>query len=525
MPRVLAIGLDAADLGVLEQWAAEGRLPHIARLLAEGRRAVVHHPADYRAELPWTTFWTGRSPRANRYWGTLRFDPATYRVVEGGALRAEPFYARWPGPVIALDVPHCPPWPGVAGVQVAAWGAHSPQVPRSSLPAGLATRLERHIGPHPAFEADSQPGWHSPPYLDALVDALTVGARRRAEAAVWLAGEVPDWSLLLTVFSELHSAGHHLWHGVDPTHPLAGEGLALGARGRLARVHEAIDAAVGRVLSLGCESTVVVLFSVHGTVANANDLPALHLVPELLHRLAGHPALLEGSWGQPDRPHRIPAERVALGDVLAGLHHLTPAGRGRAALRRARRALRPAPEPWYRVTAAAVPERPAGDAYDGRSPDYLGTARYQQWWSRQRVFALPTFSDTHLRVNLAGREAAGIVAPDDYLSELAHWERQLRSCRDPRTGRPVALDVSRPRVADPYDADAPPADLVVRFGEVLDALDHPTAGRIGPLPFLRTGEHGGTGFAVVRGAPELSRIPSAVDLADLAELLGQFARA
>jgi hypothetical protein len=128
-------------------------------------------------------------------------------------------------------------------------------------------------------------------------------------------------------------------------------------------------------------------------------------------------------------------------------------------------------------------------------------------------------------VNLAGREAAGTVPADRYLQELDHWERQLRACRDLRSGRPVTLAVSRPRASDPFDPDAPPADLIVRFGEVVDGLEHPAAGRIGPVPFLRTGEHGGDGFLVVTGAPAGFAVPSELGLVDAADLLGQLARA
>ncbi|MPY95227.1 MAG: nucleotide pyrophosphatase, partial [Acidimicrobiia bacterium] len=276
MRRLLAIGLDAADLGFVEQLAMRGRLPHLGKLFERGTKADVANPWPYRAELPWTAFLTGRDAAANGYWGTVRYDPATYAATEAGAFVADPFYALARGPVVAFDVPHAVLSPRVDGIQVTAWGAHSPQYPRASRPAGLVDELDRKVGAHPAFDADSQPGWWSEPYLTALTAALLEGARRRAEAMALLLAREPHWRLAITVFSEPHSAGHHLWHGVDPAHPLHGHPGARAAAARLAAVYRGVDEAVGRVVAAAGEGAAVAVFAVHGSRANGGDLLALH---------------------------------------------------------------------------------------------------------------------------------------------------------------------------------------------------------------------------------------------------------
>ncbi|MDY7100051.1 MAG: alkaline phosphatase family protein [Actinomycetota bacterium] len=528
--RVLAIGLDAADWDLIEGLIGQGRMPAMSGL----RRRGAWCPLDgrdepYRSEVPWTAFATGRDPMSTGYWSTIDFDPATYRTQARGALVAEPFWALRGRRVVAFDVPHTTLADGVDGVQVTAWGAHSPQYPRASVPAGLLDEIDARFGSHPAFDADSQAGWYHGGYRDGLVEALVVGAGRRADIVAHLASRVPDWDLVVTVFSETHSAGHQFWHGADPAHPLHGRPSTVGAQAQLESVYEAVDAAVGRLVASlagapdeGSGDVDVVCFSVHGMRSNASDLPAMFLVPELLQRS-------ELGWGRLCPPPAVvgpdgeglvvPPGDERPGDLIARWTRPAAAddprrparGRDRLAagvrrrLRRARRSvgrrMGRGPSPWWSMPArvgAEVAMRP-GEAPPPESVDYQGPLAHHDAWPHMRAFALPSFSDAHLRVNLAGREANGIVAPDDYRAELDRLEALVRGCRDARTGRPLVDRVYRPRADDPLGPGGPVADLVVVADRPVDAIEHPDIGRIGPVPFLRTGEHDPAGFLVAAG--------------------------
>src|SRR5262249_58447190 len=68
----------------------------------------------------------------------------------------------------------------------------------------------------------------------------------------------------------------------------------------------------------------------------------------------------------------------------------------------------------------------------------------------------------------------------------------------------VVGDIIRRRARDPLAADGPDADLAVRWSHAIDALEHPTAGLVGPFPFRRTGAHNERGFALFSG-PGISR--------------------
>src|SRR5262245_2828894 len=61
-PRVVILGFDGADPKLTEQFMAEGKLPNLARLKAEGsylRLATTNPP---QTPVSWSTFATGINP-------------------------------------------------------------------------------------------------------------------------------------------------------------------------------------------------------------------------------------------------------------------------------------------------------------------------------------------------------------------------------------------------------------------------------------------------------------------------------
>jgi predicted AlkP superfamily phosphohydrolase/phosphomutase len=107
------------------------------------------------------------------------------------------------------------------------------------------------------------------------------------------------------------------------------------------------------------------------------------------------------------------------------------------------------------------------------------------------AFALPSFYDGRIRINLAGRERDGIVPAARYEETLAGLETLLRECRNPRTGEPVVEFFERASTRDPLALSGSEADLLVIWRGVVAALEHPQLGLIGPVPLRRTGGHTG----------------------------------
>jgi predicted AlkP superfamily phosphohydrolase/phosphomutase len=117
------------------------------------------------------------------------------------------------------------------------------------------------------------------------------------------------------------------------------------------------------------------------------------------------------------------------------------------------------------------------------------------------AFAIPSFGHGQVRVNLRGRERAGIVDPADYDAVLARVAGLVAEMRNPRTGKPLAGRVWRSRASGlERDPKLPVADLVVVWeGEPSEAADCGELGRIGPVPFHHSGSHVPEGFLLVSG--------------------------
>lgn len=496
-PPVIAIGLDSFDPPRFESWSKAGLLPHLEGIRRRGAYGRLSNPSWYRAEQGWTTLLTGCEPGTSGYWTDLRFDPRDYGVAEAGAYsyrEIPPFYALGDFRVAVFDVPQAVIVDGVEGLQALAWGAHSPRGTGVSRPASLISELERAYGAHPAFESDHASFWN-PVARRRLVRALTQGIERRTAICRDLLGRGP-WDLFLTAFGEAHSAGHYLWHLTDDRHPLHAL-CARSGRDPILEIYRRLDRAIGTIVAAAPAGSSVILFSQEGMEPNAMDLPSLVFLPELLFRFQ-YPGEAGLAWSDPSAP---------LEEVISRPRSL--------AWHRELYARRHDPEPWRGRMRRWIPiewthrweEATTGVWRGPQYPKRFGPLFYQppMWyrdlWPDMTCFALPSFSEGYIRVNLRGRESRGRVAPEEYPALCERIAALLADLRDARSGRRMVRDVHRTR-RSPLDRDPrlPDADLIVVWNEVVtDVAEHPDLGRIGPVPYGRTGGHSDTGFAIVAG--------------------------
>ena len=117
--------------------------------------------------------------------------------------------------------------------------------------------------------------------------------------------------------------------------------------------------------------------------------------------------------------------------------------------------------------------------------------RYQPHWRSMHAFALPSYYDGRIRINLSGRESRGCVPVSEYEAQCGELEALLRACRDPATGEEVVEHVERVGGRDPLTLGPTESDIVIVWKGTFCALEHPTLGRVGPVPLRRTGGHTG----------------------------------
>ncbi len=478
--RVLAIGLDGFEITLAERFVSEGLMPHFERITARSLRARLDHGADKFSGLAWEHVSGGRAPSDGARWSAVTFDKARYTARQQDTLY-RPFLADLALRSVVADLPYCDlgAAPNVQGFT--GWGAHDPGVQPACRPESLRTEIEQRFGAYPAPEWIYGFCWPSSERTRRASEALTRAVNVRSEATRWLLGErLPEWDLAVAVVSETHSAIEPLWHGVDASHPLHGLPSAAQAAAGLRDVYRATDNLIGTMAAAFPDATLV-LFAMHGMGINNADVPAMALLPELLHRYAfGRPHMKQGRW----------TGRLSDGTPLLGEHEtweqavadIVPLGTevdDRRVLRRLLDRVTGAP----RARARIATDDPAAMAW-------MPATRYQSFWPAMRAFALPSFYDGRIRVNLAGRESRGIVQPSEYRSTVDALVKLLEECRDAITGERVVEEIIR-HDGDPALVGPSQADLTIMWRGSALGLTHRSFGTIGPVPWRRTGGHSG----------------------------------
>jgi len=522
---VIAIGLDAAASPLVERWMNEGLLPTLAGLRARGATAALRGYPHHVAETAWTTFLTGCTPSKVGYWSPIRLRDGTYEIEHTGAYDYRgfsPFYELGNDYRIAIfDAPQTRLSDRVNGIQVLAWGAHSPQTSSESRPSGLLEELTALHGPNPLLRKDSA-SIYDPDSLRRLKDGLLTGIARRAAICQDLV-QRESWDLFLTVFDCFHSAGHYFWHLSDPDHPLHEDFARAFSTDPLLEVFVAADRAIGDIIAKAPAEASVVVFSPHGMEANVLDLGSCVFLPELLYRFSfpGRSAMAPSKAGSPPPPP-IAGDRVLREGWSRVLWSLT---REHSAIKSALKANLPARyfrrlEPLLGHGDGTHPVSPFRNGKPGWMQKTQPGTWFQHLWPQMKAFALPSFSEGYIRINLQGREPHGVVPAGDYETVCGELIQMLQEITDARSGQPIVRDVIRARRSpDVCDSRLPAADLVVRWRaqRPADVVDSPTLGRIGPVPFTRSGGHSSDGFLLASGPgiPAGASLPEgrAVDLA------------
>ncbi len=523
MPRrVLAIGLDGYEQSLGHTLMAAGELPHLAGLRDRSARLLLDHGPATRTGLAWEHVSSGRSPADAGRWSAVDFDTETYRVWHDGA-SPTPFVDGLSSRTFIFDPPYFDLRLAPRAQGVMNWGAHDPGVAVGSRPSELIDEVLTRFGRYPVRDTMYDIVWPSPERAHRLGDALVHATEIRTRAARWLIEErCPDWDLALVVAGELHSATEAFWHGIDPTHPLHSLPSAEVCADRLRAVYRATDALVGE-LTAACPDATVVAFSMNGMGPNRSDAASMVLLSELLYRHAfGRPLL------------RVPRrwERAAGG--------LPMLGRDQDWSQVVKTAITQHAEPLdtaRRIAARVMPEgikRLLRPSHNGHAPsvtpsgalrlglEWMPTELYEPYWHTMRCFALPSFYDGRVRFNVAGREREGTIAPADYQSVCDEIETLVRACRDLHTGEPIVDHVAR-STGNPLAIGPSESDLVIVWRGATLGFEHPDLGRIGPLPYRRTGGHTGphgmayfAGDDIVAGdfgvRSSFDVVPSIVDL-------------
>jgi len=487
MNRLVVIGLDSADVELVDRWVAEGDLPAFARLKSEGAWGRLTTSADFMHVSAWPTLYTGVSPGTHGLYHAYQ-TRAGLRGVE----RARPDRCGAPAwwedldragrKTVVMDAFMTAPLDPFDGIQILEYGTWTWFGSPASRPTAALKEIVKRFGPYPAPEhlhvlEVPDPVW----FRDRLVE----GVERKTEIIEWLIGR-SDWDALFVTYGEPHGAGHYLWHHDDREHP-ATTHRTDQAPHPVRDVYMALDRGIARLLDVLEDDVTVLVISGDGMGPN---YAAPQHMPEVLHRLG---LFHGGGVGEPD-PARPEGKRGLAGTVRAMI-----------------------PLPLRQVVSRCMPRemhyklsmRWANDAVD---------------WDRTRAFMIPNSNEAYLRVRRAGRDPGGLETPQSS-AELEDLLVQTGlSLRNPDRGERASARVIRvdEAVEGPRRDDLP--DVIISWNERAavgrrlsgDGFEV-VEGMAGfeTAPFY-TGNHRPNAFVAARGPSVRPGSSISGDIADLA---------
>lgn len=476
---LVIIGIDAGDPQFIEEWAGQGHLPNISSVMNRGFWGGTAGPELVTEHGVWISLLSGISRGTHGYHYFRQLKPGTYELesVTGLDIDAPPFWSHLIGTdkkALVIDAADTRLYKGLRGIQVSNWATHHNWDPNHFKTASEPPEIIDEIGRKFGSKLMTRENHKSTYKQDVEIYGKLLGnVRTKGEMCRYLIGR-EDFNLSLMIFAESHAANHQFWK----YHPNNRGG---GARDcelthAIRDVYKAIDDEIGSILERFEDPNICIVSS----VGMEDDYPNAALAEALLRSLG----------------------------------YQVSAGPGKVSLNPVDIARRLLPEPLRvalsRHMTREKRERLVSDLFK------KGTD-----WSRTRAFAVPVSYTSFIRVNLKGREPAGIVEPgDEYRSLTDEIVNELYKLTDPETGGPAVLSVNKSSEifgSRPHDA-LPDIFVEWKPGRFMQSVRHPLAelGQKEP-EFFRRSDHSSRGFFALAG-PSVKPLGKAgdIDVLDIA---------
>lgn len=389
---MLVIGLDAATFDILQPLIEAGETPAIASLMERGARCVLKSTIPPITPCAWTTFATGVNPGKHGVVDFRFLERGTYRLFRshGDDSRSRSVWELLEDAGFSVGLYNLP-WsdPRAARRGYIIGGIDSQAAAERCNPPTLAREITEAVGPEALGSGGGRDadGRFNPANLDAEIS-------RDVAVTRYLLTHRPT-DVFGAVFMTLDIT-QHLYYAADVDLANSDDPRAQ----IMLRIYKLIDNAVGQLLELVDEDTIILVASDHGAYPVRSGLNLDAVLADL--------GLLSYHDGLPHWSEAFARRQRLLRRLLDPIWH-----RVRNVVRRV------VPRARGRIARMARPSR-LFSAVD---------------WSRTKVFCwghAPLF-----RVNLQGREPHGAVRAEDYQRVCDEAVEALRAYKDPHTAEPV----------------------------------------------------------------------------------------
>jgi predicted AlkP superfamily phosphohydrolase/phosphomutase len=428
--RVLVIGMDGATLDLVRPWAADGHLPNLAKLMANGAWGPLASTLQPATAPAWTTFLTGVNQGKHGLYDFVQRRAGAHAVEvtnasHVGAPNIFEMLSQAGLRVSSVNVPYTFPPRPVNGIVVG--GPFAPAVTADLVYPTVFFETLKSLVPDYFVLPSYDPQAADP--LAAFADTLLQDVAQRERISRHLL-EAETWDLSMVVFMATDEVQHSFWHCLQAPEadPLSRYRDVI--RKVYARIDQAIGALVAAAARAGEAEPTVIVLSDHG-------FGPFRAMINLNHWLA-QAGLFHFQAGRASRLQRLRSAAVRRTAYLYRRH--VPAGlreklRNRLGVRRF-------------------------SSLKGEFESILATSAVD--WSRTQAYSLGVGGN--IFVNLKGREPDGIVEPGlEYERVRTTVIEGLAKLTDPETGQNIVRQVHRREdlYHGPFLEKAP--DLVIEW--------------------------------------------------------------
>ncbi|MEX1045853.1 MAG: alkaline phosphatase family protein [Actinomycetota bacterium] len=466
--KVALIGLDAAEPEVVRKGVEEGWMPAMAEILRRGQSALLDGSQRLLPGSGWPTLITGTEPDRHMVMNDVHLSPGTYKIVNTlpTHLREPAFWKFISDAGVSSTVVSVYAAAMISdfrGTQVAGWGSHDPYAtkmgPPATDPPDLLRRLEKKFPDRRSGFVEEIPetAEEFAAFRTFVIDQIGM----QAQAMRFLV-ERTDWQFFVGSFSDIHEAGHFLWHTYDPACPEYDSRVQARFGDLLKDVYVALDRGLELMLESLPPDVAVCVVTPHGMGVNPR-------APE-----ATAPILEAGGWLTRFDSAKDPGIRM------------------RSAVRSV-----------INKTLPLSARRKLGSVFaESRRRLIADSILAKVNWETTSAFPLPTDVTSLVRINLAGREPGGTVQPgDEYEEVLGRIGNAFGEVVHADDGSPAVNDTVRmDREMGGPVGDVLPDLAIVWHEKPLIRISSPLIGTIDVRKRKRsTGEHRPTGYLAGMG--------------------------
>jgi predicted AlkP superfamily phosphohydrolase/phosphomutase len=422
----MVIGLDGVPLGLIRNWAEEGKLPTFRRLMERGVVGQLRSTVPPTSGPSWSTFMTGKNPGKTGIYdflyrrdGTYHFPPVNASLRDGESLWR--LLSTQGNKVGVVNVPISYPVEEVNGYMISGW--MTPYAAQDfSYPPDLWRELRDEIGYYAIYPTETFAESRRESFFKACEDLLDL----RSRTVFHLMEKYPTDFFMVVLF-DTDRVLHQLWHYLDPSHPWRTPGDGTDRSSEVVRYFQLVDEKVGQILERADEDTLVIVLSDHGMG------PAHNFI--VLNNWLLDAGLLQLKR---DIPRAVKRWLFDAGFTLRNVHRVAD-----------------------RIGLAKHAE------YKGLySMDHLMKLVFLSFldvdWSRSRAYSFGRHLGS-IYLNVKGREPQGIVEPGrEYEQVRDEIVRLAEQFTHPRTGEPLIGEIIKREdvYSGPYLERAP--DLILR---------------------------------------------------------------